>query len=59
MSLHVEGLRNTNAVTRLRNTIAENAKCDRTRPHCLACIKRQSTCKYSNIANLIASSSDK
>ncbi|CAN9344538.1 unnamed protein product [Alternaria alternata] len=39
--------------------VERKTKCDRTRPHCLACIKRQSTCKYSEIANLIASSADK
>ncbi|KAK1907556.1 hypothetical protein P3342_005883 [Pyrenophora teres f. teres] len=39
--------------------VERKTKCDRTRPHCLACIKRQSTCKYSEIANLIASSTDK
>jgi hypothetical protein len=38
--------------------VERKTKCDRTRPHCLACIKRQSTCKYSEIANLIATSAD-
>ncbi|CAG5152783.1 uncharacterized protein ALTATR162_LOCUS2913 [Alternaria atra] len=39
--------------------VERKTKCDRTRPHCLACIKRQSICRYSEIANLIASSVDK
>jgi hypothetical protein len=29
-------------------------QCDRTRPSCLACAKRQSQCQYSEIANIIA-----
>ncbi|KAF1936804.1 hypothetical protein EJ02DRAFT_459227 [Clathrospora elynae] len=39
--------------------VERKTKCDRTRPHCVACIKRQSICRYSDIANLIASSGDK
>lgn len=39
--------------------VERKTKCDRTRPHCLACIKRQSRCKYSEIANLIATSADR
>lgn len=35
-----------------------NAQCDRSRPNCLACIKRQSVCKFSDIANLIAAGAD-
>ncbi|KAJ4312571.1 hypothetical protein N0V94_007387 [Neodidymelliopsis sp. IMI 364377] len=38
--------------------VERKTKCDRSRPHCLACIKRQSICKYSEIANLIATSAD-
>ncbi|KAF9693263.1 hypothetical protein EKO04_008636 [Ascochyta lentis] len=38
--------------------VERKTKCDRSRPHCLACIKRQSVCKYSDIANLIAMSTD-
>ena len=29
------------------------AKCDRGRPNCLACIKRQSVCEYTPVANMI------
>lgn len=29
------------------------SKCDRGRPHCLACIKRQTECKYALVANLL------
>ncbi|KAL6703395.1 hypothetical protein ACN47E_009737 [Coniothyrium glycines] len=39
--------------------VERKTKCDRLRPVCLACLKRQSTCKYSDIANLIATSTDK
>ncbi|KAH8725629.1 fungal-specific transcription factor domain-containing protein [Phaeosphaeriaceae sp. PMI808] len=39
--------------------VERKTKCDRSRPHCLACIKRQSICRYSDIANLIATSGDK
>lgn len=34
---------------------ADRHQCDRSRPQCLACIKRQSECRYSEVANLIAS----
>ncbi|PVI01843.1 hypothetical protein DM02DRAFT_670977 [Periconia macrospinosa] len=36
--------------------VERKTKCDRTRPQCVACSKRQSECKYSDAANLIASS---
>lgn len=29
------------------------SKCDRGRPHCLSCIKRQTECKYAHVANLL------
>ncbi|KAF2245683.1 hypothetical protein BU26DRAFT_522087 [Trematosphaeria pertusa] len=35
--------------------VERKTKCDRGRPQCLACLKRQSQCKYSEVANLIAS----
>ncbi|KAL1599886.1 hypothetical protein SLS60_007691 [Paraconiothyrium brasiliense] len=35
--------------------VERKTKCDRGRPVCLACMKRQSPCKYSEVANLIAS----
>ncbi|KAK0619903.1 fungal-specific transcription factor domain-containing protein [Immersiella caudata] len=31
--------------------------CDRGRPHCLACIKRQTECKYAPVANLLEETS--
>ncbi|KEQ59035.1 uncharacterized protein M437DRAFT_58098 [Aureobasidium melanogenum CBS 110374] len=34
--------------------VERKTKCDRGRPGCLACIKRQSTCRYTHVANLIA-----
>ncbi|KAF9729191.1 zn 2cys6 transcription factor [Paraphaeosphaeria minitans] len=34
--------------------VERKTKCDRGRPGCLACMKRQSSCKYSDVANLIA-----
>jgi Fungal Zn(2)-Cys(6) binuclear cluster domain len=34
--------------------VERKTKCDRGRPGCLACAKRQSGCRYSDIANLIA-----
>lgn len=34
--------------------VERKTKCDRGRPGCLACAKRQSGCKYSETANLIA-----
>lgn len=30
------------------------AQCDRVRPSCLACVKRQTPCKFSDVANVIA-----
>ncbi|KAG9531231.1 hypothetical protein KCU93_g1974, partial [Aureobasidium melanogenum] len=39
--------------------VERKTKCDRGRPGCLACIKRQSTCKYTHVANLIADASQK
>ncbi|KAF2017970.1 hypothetical protein BU24DRAFT_162616 [Aaosphaeria arxii CBS 175.79] len=36
--------------------VERKTKCDRGRPQCVACLKRQSECKYSDVANLIASS---
>ncbi|KAJ4289134.1 hypothetical protein N0V90_011476 [Kalmusia sp. IMI 367209] len=35
--------------------VERKTKCDRGRPRCIACLKRQSECKYSDVANLIAS----
>ncbi|KAF1968578.1 hypothetical protein BU23DRAFT_558450 [Bimuria novae-zelandiae CBS 107.79] len=35
--------------------VERKTKCDRGRPVCVACMKRQSQCKYSEVANLIAS----
>jgi hypothetical protein len=35
--------------------VERKTKCDRGRPRCLACDKRQSECRYSQVANLIAS----
>ncbi|KAF2199423.1 hypothetical protein GQ43DRAFT_376268 [Delitschia confertaspora ATCC 74209] len=35
--------------------VERKTKCDRGRPQCIACIKRQSECRYSEVANLIAS----
>ncbi|KAF2732217.1 hypothetical protein EJ04DRAFT_544795 [Polyplosphaeria fusca] len=35
--------------------VERKTKCDRSRPFCLACSKRQSDCKYSDVANIIAS----
>lgn len=32
---------------------ADDNQCDRGRPHCLACIKRQTECKYAHVANLL------
>lgn len=32
-------------------------QCDRGRPHCLACIKRQTECKYAPVANLLEETS--
>lgn len=32
-------------------------QCDRGRPHCLACIKRQTECKYAHVANLLEETS--
>ncbi|KAF2668633.1 hypothetical protein BT63DRAFT_425924 [Microthyrium microscopicum] len=34
--------------------VERKTKCDRLRPACVACVKRQSVCRYSDIANLIA-----
>ncbi|KAM7216209.1 fungal-specific transcription factor domain containing protein [Rhypophila decipiens] len=34
-----------------------NLLCDRGRPHCLACIKRQTECKYAHVANLLEETS--
>ncbi|KAH0343914.1 hypothetical protein KCU81_g5037, partial [Aureobasidium melanogenum] len=39
--------------------VERKTKCDRGRPGCLACIKRQSTCRYTHVANLIADASQK
>ncbi|KAF2279192.1 uncharacterized protein EI97DRAFT_464506 [Westerdykella ornata] len=36
--------------------VERKTKCDRGRPRCVACAKRQSECRYSEIANRIASS---
>lgn len=36
------------------NPRADEPQCDRGRPQCLACLKRQSECRYSEVANLIA-----
>ncbi|EJT79036.1 hypothetical protein GGTG_04125 [Gaeumannomyces tritici R3-111a-1] len=33
--------------------VDRKTKCDRGRPRCLACIKRQTTCRYAFVANLI------
>ncbi|CAG8955127.1 hypothetical protein HYFRA_00007142 [Hymenoscyphus fraxineus] len=33
--------------------VERKTKCDRARPTCLACIKRQSGCKYAHIANIL------
>lgn len=33
--------------------VERKTKCDRGRPHCLACIKRQSECRYAYVANLL------
>jgi hypothetical protein len=33
------------------------SQCDRGRPHCLACIKRQTECKYAHVANLLEETS--
>ncbi|OCL02447.1 hypothetical protein AOQ84DRAFT_382675, partial [Glonium stellatum] len=40
---------------RCHGRLAHHRQCDRGRPQCLACIKRQSDCRYSEVANLIAS----
>ncbi|KAF2639582.1 hypothetical protein P280DRAFT_470216 [Massarina eburnea CBS 473.64] len=34
--------------------VERKTKCDRGRPQCVACFKRQSQCKYSEVANIIA-----
>ncbi|KAG6991398.1 hypothetical protein G7Y79_00052g087380 [Physcia stellaris] len=34
----------------------KKTKCDRGRPHCLACLKRRSSCQYSQLADLIEES---
>ncbi|KAH8804762.1 fungal-specific transcription factor domain-containing protein [Xylogone sp. PMI_703] len=33
------------------------SQCDRGRPHCLACIKRQTQCKYAHVANILEETS--
>ncbi|KAF2799848.1 hypothetical protein K505DRAFT_404390 [Melanomma pulvis-pyrius CBS 109.77] len=35
--------------------VERKTKCDRGRPQCVACAKRQSECRYSDVANLIMS----
>lgn len=52
-----ERCRNTCVISEVNMTLT-NAQCDRSRPNCLACIKRQSVCKFSEIANLIAAGAD-
>lgn len=36
-----------------KTTTNNDSKCDRGRPHCLSCIKRQTECKYAHVANLL------
>ncbi|ODA76704.1 hypothetical protein RJ55_07975 [Drechmeria coniospora] len=36
-----------------RECVERKTKCDRGRPNCLACIRRQSDCKYAHVANLL------
>jgi hypothetical protein len=33
--------------------ILTSSQCDRARPSCLACVKRQTVCRYSDIANYL------
>ena len=39
-----------------KHTLTNETQCDRARPTCLACVKRGSECKYSEVANQMAAS---